>query len=206
MGTYQQSLPKICRTLTYSWEDFLAKIYQSRESEKDYQEAVADYFLKFCEYLKLKDQHIYSLKMSGTCLLSGKAKHSKQSCGKFQNWGMTANGLCFTARISENRSQDREFILKGLFGKAHDKLMMAKGKTKKHRYCLTSRRGLEIQTITGRKLAECPPELYEIMQGFQYPNWTEGLPKTTRKFLLGNAITPDIPKEIYKRLKSPKKD
>jgi hypothetical protein len=30
--------------------------------------------------------------------------------------------------------------------------------------------------------------------------WTEGLPKTIRKFLLGNALTPDIPREIFKKL------
>jgi hypothetical protein len=37
------------------------------------------------------------------------------------------------------------------------------------------------------------------MQGFP-DNWTEGLPKTVRKFLLGNAITPDIPREIFNNL------
>ncbi len=236
MGTYQKSLPMNYQTLTYSWADFLAKIYQSPENEKDYQEAVADYFMKLCEYLKLKDQHIYSLKTLDTCLVSGKARHSKPSCGKFQNWGMTANGLYFTARISENRSQDREFISLGLFGKnptlaltlgepkknGHGKhltltkqsleigdltggLMLAKGLSKKHRYCLNARRGLEVRTTTGKKLGECPPELYEIMQGFRL-GWTEGIPKTWRKFVLGNSITPDIPKEIFKLLKSPRKD
>jgi hypothetical protein len=109
---------------------------------------------------------------------------------------MTANGLYFTARISENRSQDREFILKGLFGQANKKLMLAKGLSKKHRYCLTSRRGLEIRTITGKKLAECPPELYEIMQGLPL-KMTDGLCKTTWKYLLCNSITPDIAKEIF---------
>jgi hypothetical protein len=37
------------------------------------------------------------------------------------------------------------------------------------------------------------------MQGFPL-GWTEGLPKTVRKFLLGNAITPQIAKEIYEIL------
>ena len=115
------------------------------------------------------------------------------------NWGMMRNGVCLTAQISADRKPDRECILLGLFGAGHKKLMLAKGLSKKHRYCLSARRGLEIRTIIGEKLAECPPRLYELMQGFPL-DWTEGLPKTVRKSLLGNSIIPKIPQEIIKSI------
>ena len=45
-------------------------------------------------------------------------------------------------------------------------------------------------------IAEDLPDFDLFVGGFP-DNWTEGVPKTVRKFLLGNAITPNIPKEIF---------
>lgn len=47
--------------------------------------------------------------------------------------------------------------------------------------------------------AVCPPRLYERMQGLP-DNWTDGVPNTARQGLIGNSITPDIPRMIIKKL------
>lgn len=199
METLQKSKEENCQTSTYLLEDSLANLFQSLENEKDLMIPEEHYSLTLREYLKQRSLNLSCLKTLKDCYLTTREKLLRPSSKRLMNWGMMSNGVCITAQISVDRKVDRECILQGLFGEAKGVLNLAKGLSKKHRYCLSARRGLEIRFITGEKLAECPPELYEIMQGFPL-GWTDGLPKTVRKFLLGNALTPDIPRAIIKNI------
>lgn len=62
-------------------------------------------------FLKLKIPKIYCWKMLKDCYLMTMETLSKPSSPRLQNWGMTSNGKCLTARISESPRIGKECSL-----------------------------------------------------------------------------------------------
>ena len=87
--------PKPCQKLTYVLSDFLAKIYQWLENEKDFQDKEAVYFSRLCELLKLPSPKFLSLKTSRDCSQVKKEGILKRSCEQLPTLGyMNVNGSC----------------------------------------------------------------------------------------------------------------
>ena len=190
-------VPRKYRNTTSFVEDFLASLsrFQGRGVGLKTPEGLS--FLRSYGFLGTNDHDIFCSKMFGVYLVTKREKLSRRYLGFSPNWGTEQSGVYLTASISGFLNHERGFIYLGLFGT--DRLMLGKGKSKPRRFSLVSQRGLEIQTSTGKKLAECPPRLYEWMQGFPL-GWTEGLPKTVRKSLLGNAVTTNVITAIGRNL------
>ena len=87
---------------TSSVRDFLARVSQLLESGEGLKTLEAHSSLRYTESLGLRDLAIFSLKMSGDSYHTTWGKHLKSSSQAFLNLGMTANGRCLTARITES--------------------------------------------------------------------------------------------------------
>jgi len=82
--------------------DFLARVSALLESEGDLKILGAHSSLKLSESYGLRDLSIYSLRMLRDSSPMMKGIHSKPLSERWMNWGMTVNGKCLTARISES--------------------------------------------------------------------------------------------------------
>ncbi len=109
--TSGQLRQKKFQTLIYSVEDSHVKVLVLQGSEEDFRTLEALCSMKWRELRLPKDLHFYSWKTSKDCLATTMAGHSKQSCGRLMNWGMTSNGRCLTARISVSRKTGKESTL-----------------------------------------------------------------------------------------------
>lgn len=110
-GTSEQLVLTKSPTTTYSVRDFLAKVLALLESGEDSKIQEALYSLKLLESQGLNELRIYSLKMSKDCSSMIRAIPLRQSSQPLMNWGMTFNGKCLTARISESRRIGKECSL-----------------------------------------------------------------------------------------------
>ena len=101
METSQKSTQTNSQTLTYLSEDFLAKLFQSLENEKDLKIPEGQCSLKLREYCEQNNLDYSSLKMLKDCLVMTTETLSEPSSPRLMNWGMTSNGKCLTAKITE---------------------------------------------------------------------------------------------------------
>ena len=115
---YQQSLFQIT---TYSLRDFLASLSVLLENEKDLEILVELSSLKYAELWKRRNLIFFSLKTSKGYLITMGGTRSELSSIAFQNWGMTVNGKCLTARISESRRTGKECSLSDILEEQVDK-------------------------------------------------------------------------------------
>ena len=88
--------------------------------------------LKSQGFLKRKDQNIFYLKMLKDCFLTTTEELSKPSCPRLMNWGMTFNGKCLTARISESHRIGKECSLSDILeDTVEDKYFLSQEATQK---------------------------------------------------------------------------
>lgn len=108
---YQTSLFNPSDTLMLSVEDFRAKLSRLQEIDGDSKIQEELYSLKS------QGSHLFSnleycfLKTSKGYSTMTKEEHSKPSCKRWMNWGMTWNGKCLTAKISEYHKTENECSL-----------------------------------------------------------------------------------------------
>jgi hypothetical protein len=102
METSQKSKPKTYQNLTSLWGAFRANLSQSPEREEASTILEELFSLKSPESLKLNNLAYFSLKTSKGYFLTMRGELSEQSSPRLMNWGMTSNGKCLTARISES--------------------------------------------------------------------------------------------------------
>ena len=111
--TLEQLTLTNCQTQTYCVEDFLALLSplleKGLDSAKPILEAV--YSLRYAESYGLKEPNILSLKTSRGCLITTMEEHLESSSLVWMNLGMTFNGNCLTAKISESRKTGKESLL-----------------------------------------------------------------------------------------------
>src|SRR3990167_2997288 len=98
-------------TLTLSVEDSLAKVSALLEKEGDLTIQEARYSLTLLESLGLKDLGYYSLRTSKVSSLTMGVEPLIPSSEHLMSWGMTVNGKCLTARISESPRIGKECSL-----------------------------------------------------------------------------------------------
>ena len=96
---------------TSSVGDFLANLSALLGSEEDLKILEAHSSLRYAESYRLSDLRFYSLRMSKDSSRMMKEIPSKPSSERWMNWGMTVNGRCLTAKISESRRTGSECLL-----------------------------------------------------------------------------------------------
>lgn len=100
-----------CRDSTSYAEDFLARLSQSLENGPGSQTREELSSLRSPGWLGQSDLTIFYLKMYPDCYRITKAGRSIPSSVRYQTWGITWNGRCLTARISESHSPENGCIL-----------------------------------------------------------------------------------------------
>src|SRR5574343_1182902 len=111
METSQKSTQANSQTSTSSAVDSLVRHFLSLENEKDLKIPEGHYSLKLREYCEINNLDYSSLKMLKDCLVTTTAILSEPSSPRLQNWGMTYNGKCLTAKISESPRIGKECSL-----------------------------------------------------------------------------------------------
>jgi len=106
-GTSGQLTLLSYQNTTSSVRDFLANLSVLLGSEEDLKILEAHSSLRLCESLGLKEPRIYYLRMSKDSSRMMKGIHSKQSSERWMNLGMTVNGRCLTAIISESSRTEK---------------------------------------------------------------------------------------------------
>ena len=67
--------------------------------------------MRSSEWLKPNDLLIFCSKTSRGYSITSKGKLSERFSPQFMSWGILLNGVCLTARISESRNSESEYIL-----------------------------------------------------------------------------------------------
>src|SRR3990167_6312862 len=111
METSPSSTKTNCPTLSSYAGAFRASLFPSPEREE-----VSTILEELCSFTspessKLKDLAYYSLKTSKGYSLTMKGGLLPQSSPRLMSWGMTSNGKCLTARISESPRIGKECSL-----------------------------------------------------------------------------------------------
>ena len=125
----QQSMFATYPTATCSQVDFLARLSQLLEKERDLKILEALSFLKSQGYSQPKELDIYCLKMSQDSYRMIGAEHFKSYSQPLMNWGMTFNGKCLTARISEFHRIGKECSLSDILEENVDQKYFLSEKT-----------------------------------------------------------------------------
>ena len=107
METSQKLNPTSFRTSIFSAADSLAKRSASLEKGEDLTTPGARSFLISQGYSMPKDLQYFSLKMLRGSSVTMTGEHSKPSSARLMSWGMTFNGKCLTAKITESRKTAR---------------------------------------------------------------------------------------------------
>jgi len=94
-------------------EDFLAPLLALLEKEQDspWRTLEAHSLLKCFDLLGIKEYLTSSLRMSKDSSTTMEVEPSRSSSKSWMTWGMTANGSCLTAKISESRNTEKGFLL-----------------------------------------------------------------------------------------------
>ena len=101
METSQKSTLQLFPTSTVSSEVFLAKLFQSLENENDLKIPDERSSLSLREYCEQNNLDYSSLKVLEDCSVMTTEKLSAPSSPRLMSWGMTVNGKCLTAKITE---------------------------------------------------------------------------------------------------------
>ena len=115
--TQEKCSQMTCPTSNFCAEDFLARLSQLLEKEPDSQTREELSSLRLPEWLEGNDLDIFYLKMYPDCYRITKARRSTRSSVRYRTWGITWNGRCLTARISESLSPEKECILSDILMK-----------------------------------------------------------------------------------------
>ena len=109
--TSQKSIQTNSQTSTVSFEDSLAKLFLSLESENDLKIPEERSSLSLREYCEQNSLDYSSLKMLKDCSVTTTEKLSAPLSPRLMSWGMTVNGKCLTAKITESPRIGRECSL-----------------------------------------------------------------------------------------------
>ena len=107
---------------TSSLEDSLARLFQLQESEQDFPWMTPEgHSLLRCLDSQVKSQYlIFSLRMLKDSSITTKEEPSKSSSRSWMGWGMTVNGNCLTAKISESRNTEKGYSLSDILEETPD--------------------------------------------------------------------------------------
>ena len=99
--------------VTYSVVDFRAQLLVLLEKEQDFMKKIHEvlYFLKSAAFYGIKEHLFFSLRTSKDYSIMTMEKHLESSSLVWMNWGMTYNGSCLTARISESHKTEKGYLL-----------------------------------------------------------------------------------------------
>ena len=119
-----ETLPKLTKTnyqtSTYSLDDSLAKLLASLENENDLKIPEGHSSLKLREYCEQNNLDFSGLKMLKDCLVTTTEKLSQPSSPRLMSWGMTSNGKCLTAKITESLKIGNECSLSDILDEQVD--------------------------------------------------------------------------------------
>ena len=99
------------QTTTCLSGDFLARLSVWLEKGEDLKILEELYSLKLLGSPNKSNHAFYCLRMSKDYYHTTQATHLKPSSGRLMNWGMTANGKCLTAKISQCHKTENECSL-----------------------------------------------------------------------------------------------
>jgi hypothetical protein len=107
---------------TSSLEDSLVRLFQLQESELDspWMTPEGHSLLKCLDSLTKNQYRISSLRMSKDSSTTMKEELSKSSSKSWMAWGMTVNGNCLTAKISESRNTENGYSLSDILEETPD--------------------------------------------------------------------------------------
>ena len=110
------------QTRTSLLEDFLVPLLALQGKERDSlwrtQEALL--LLKCFDSLGIKEYLTFSLKMSKDSSTTTEEEPSESSWKSWMGWGMTVNGSCLTAKISESRNTEKGYSLSDILEESPD--------------------------------------------------------------------------------------
>ena len=121
--TQEKCSQMTCPDSTSCAEDFLARLSQLLEKEPDSQTREELSSLRLPVWLEGNDLDIFYLKMYPDCYRITKARRSTQSSVRYRTWGITWNGRCLTAKISESPSPENECILSDILIRCTGKIL-----------------------------------------------------------------------------------
>ena len=131
-ATSQKSTQKNYQTSTASLADFLARHFLSQGSEKDLKIPEGHSSLTLREYCEQNNLDYSSLKTLKDFSATTVDELSKPSSKRLMNLGMTANGKCLTARITESRKIGKGSTLSDILEERPDpKYFLSKATTEK---------------------------------------------------------------------------
>ena len=182
---FQQSLFQIT---TYSLEDFLAKLLVLLENEKDLEILVELSSLKYAELWKRRNLIFFSLKTSKGYLITTTGTRSELSSIAFQNWGITVNGKCLTARISESHKTGKECSLSDILEEQVDEKYFLSEKVVKRLLSYKDSKSDGDYIIEGNRKAL----LYEgAIMSEKNKEWIKDGKKLSRNFPQGQRVYSD---------------
>lgn len=111
MATSPKSKQKNSKTSTYLSEDSLASLLASLESGEDLKIPEGRCSLNLREYCEQSNLDYSSLRMLKDFSATTTDRLSEPSSPRLMSWGMTANGKCLTARITESHKIGKECSL-----------------------------------------------------------------------------------------------
>ena len=120
METSQKSTPQLFPTSTSSFEDSLARLFQSLENGEDLKIPDERSSLSLREYCEQNNLDYSSLKMLKDCSVMTTEKLSAPSSPRLMSWGMTVNGKCLTAKITESPRTGSECSLSDILEEQPD--------------------------------------------------------------------------------------
>lgn len=145
------------QTLTYWLAAFRARLFQSPESEAVSTTLAELSSLRSLESLKLSSLAFFCLRTSKGYSLTTKGELSEQSSIRLMSWGMTSNGRCLTARISESpRIGKRVFIVGNLRGTPRPQVFPISGNDNQ-----------DFQTGEVREIYEPFPQTHRLSDAFR---------------------------------------
>jgi hypothetical protein len=131
METSQRLIPTLFPISTVSFDDSLAKLFLSLESENDLKIPEERSSLNLREYCGQKNLDYSSLKMLKDCLVTTTEKLSAPSSPRLMSWGMTVNGKCLTAKITESHRIGSECTLSDILEEQVDQKYFLSDETMK---------------------------------------------------------------------------
>ena len=103
-------------------EDSLVQLFQLQEKELDFLWTTPEghSLLKCLDSLTKNQYLISSLRMSKDSSITTEEEPSKSSSKSWMAWGMTVNGNCLTAKISESRNTEKGYSLSDILEESPD--------------------------------------------------------------------------------------
>ncbi len=110
LQVYQTSLFNPSDQWTSFATDFRAKLFQLRESGKDFPILEVLYSLKSLGSPLFSDLNFYSLRTSGDYSITKKGLRSRRSSERWMDWGTTWSGRCLTQRPTFPKAASRSYL------------------------------------------------------------------------------------------------